>query len=434
MSEINKELDNRSAIPSWSGFIYQGKVGLYHSLHLINSFPKEGTSLQHSVKFETLDDFVVYDSQNRAFSLHQVKATKSSKRSSYVTALKQASEVDHNSQCTPQTLRYFHVSQEIDNAENFPTGAEKAKNKVEFYQYSNNRKYVPVDEIDSLVESKIRLYLQSNELLDADDTVSLKRERLEALVSSRVNLAHRRNQGGKRKFDAADSTPITFEEIIKVLRLELMNINDEGSILFKYRAHLLKSLSTTITYFENDQQENEAFFEELARCHHFIAKMNDETLKKLYFSKSPHELKFDLCSFGNATTDRYMDIITELTQLRIEEKNKSLPHYYSAVRNERYLPSTIELGGHLEKKRLNELQKNIEGIRMNPLVRHVLYEYENLIIKDMKQQAFRLKDKVVPENKITDIEAEQDSEQSKITKMKNIRFVALEEVKGELGN
>lgn len=433
MNQQNRKYDNHSAIPSWGGFIYQGKVGLYYALHLINA-QRIDEPEKCCLKFETLDDFVVYDSQQRAFSLHQVKATKNDKRSSYQNALKQASAVNHEYQCTEQTLRYFHVSQELDDMSDFPGNTEQGENLVSFYEYCDNRKHVPVDEIDSLVEKQIKQYLQANELNDSDSSISLIREKMEALIASRVNIAHRKNQKGMRKFEAAESTPVRFEELVNILSAQLLDAGDEEGILICYRHHLLNRFSEMLTCFEDEEEGNDIFFHELTSCYNGIAKMNDDTLKKLYYSKSPNQNSLNLGGFGHASTDRYADIIAELTQLKVSEKDKILPHYYLPERKERYLPSVLELGGRVEKQHLANLQKNVEGIKTNLHVQHVLYEYENLIIKDMNTPAFRLKDKTTSGNKITDIENEQDSESSKITKMMNIRFVPLVEAKNELEN
>jgi len=433
LNENEQEVDKHSAIPSWSGFIYQGKVGLYYALRLINT-QRIDEPEQCCLKFETLEDFVVYDSQQRAFSLHQVKAIKNNKRSGYQNALKQASAVNHDDQCTEQTLRYFHVSQKLDDTSDFPGNTEHGENLVSFYEYCDNKKHVPVDEIDSLVKKQIKQYLQANELNDSDSSISLIRAKMEALIASRVNIAHRKNQNGKRKFEAAESTPVRFEELVNILSAQLLDAGDEQTILIRYRRHLLNRFSEMLTYFEDEEENNNVFFHELTSCYNGIAKMNNDTLKKLYYAKSPNQNSLKLEGFGDNSTDRYADIIAELKRLRVSEKDKTLPHYYLPERKERYLPSVIELGGRGEKQHLANLQKNIEGIKTNLHVQHVLYEYENLIIKDMNTQAFRLKDKSNVVNKITDIENEQDSESSKITKMMNIRFVPLVEAKNELEN
>lgn len=97
-------------IASWSGFVYQGKIALYHCIQLLIS----GNSQADHLKNESLDDFVIYGSGGNALSRHQVKARADTKRSAYVPALIQAADViayciDSN------TKRWFHVACELDD-------------------------------------------------------------------------------------------------------------------------------------------------------------------------------------------------------------------------------------------------------------------------------------------------------------------------------
>ncbi len=420
------KLSKSSAIPSWSGFVYQGKVALYHALSLLNCQDTRACSL----KVESLDDFVIYDRSDIALSLHQVKAINSARRSSYLDALKQVSAVNHDNLYNGYTRRFFHVAQPLDDYSDFLPVDQQVRHKVVFYSYCNKQQYVYVDEIDDLVEHQINQYLRAKQLDTSSTSVSLKREKLEGLLAAKVNVAHRKNQSGLTKFKAADSTPIFFSEIEKILNSELIDVDDESTILFRFRHHLLDKLSCVLMDYEEENSIDSVCFVELAGCYNAIAKMDSLTLKKLYFSKSPHSSKLELEGFGDAAAYRYADIIAELTGLHIKEN--ILPHYYLNGEKGRYLPSVIELGGRSEKTNLNSLQKNIEGIKANPIVRHVLYEYENLIIKGMERQAFRLKDKTGINNKFTDMEEVQETEKSKITKMKNIRFISLKEAKNEL--
>ena len=82
-----------SAISSWGGFLYQGKVALFHSLKLIvdGEFEKRVINT-FELQLDSTDDFAIYF-QGVAISTHQVKAKKSKNRSSYNEALEQASNV-----------------------------------------------------------------------------------------------------------------------------------------------------------------------------------------------------------------------------------------------------------------------------------------------------------------------------------------------------
>lgn len=75
------------AIPTWSGFNYQGKIMLFYVLKLINQINKEKDERVYAVNLEEIEDFcILCDSEYISF--HQVKAWLSvTKWSSYSTAM-----------------------------------------------------------------------------------------------------------------------------------------------------------------------------------------------------------------------------------------------------------------------------------------------------------------------------------------------------------
>lgn len=74
------------ASPSWSGFNYQGKVALYHTLTLINQQPVDTDFSNWSLMLEDTEDFEIIE-DDISKSLHQVKAYNSESYSKYSDAL-----------------------------------------------------------------------------------------------------------------------------------------------------------------------------------------------------------------------------------------------------------------------------------------------------------------------------------------------------------
>lgn len=68
MSDEEARKYPHSAISTWSGFVYQGKVALYHCLKLINA-DDSGFELQ----LDSTDDFAIYKG-DKLISAYQVKA------------------------------------------------------------------------------------------------------------------------------------------------------------------------------------------------------------------------------------------------------------------------------------------------------------------------------------------------------------------------
>ena len=59
MSDEEASKYPHSAISTWSGFVYQGKVALYHCLKLIN----QGDS-DFQLQLDSTDDFAIYKDNN----------------------------------------------------------------------------------------------------------------------------------------------------------------------------------------------------------------------------------------------------------------------------------------------------------------------------------------------------------------------------------
>ena len=79
------------ASPTWSGFSYQGKVGLYVVLNKLNTY--HGANIRNEfqnfkLEFEWLEDFSIKDG-NTYISIYQVKAYNDRAFSKYKKAINQ---------------------------------------------------------------------------------------------------------------------------------------------------------------------------------------------------------------------------------------------------------------------------------------------------------------------------------------------------------
>ena len=84
---MGRKKRGNEAIPTWSGFNYQGKVLLLYILKKINEISPLGTIGDYTVEIERQEDFVII-CKGKSESFHQVKATLSkSKWSQHSKAL-----------------------------------------------------------------------------------------------------------------------------------------------------------------------------------------------------------------------------------------------------------------------------------------------------------------------------------------------------------
>lgn len=81
------ENDQRCAIPSWSGYIYQGQIAIVVVLEKIKKIRvSHGDISRYAISLENIEDFSIYCDEN-VESIHQVKATKETNLSNYHEAL-----------------------------------------------------------------------------------------------------------------------------------------------------------------------------------------------------------------------------------------------------------------------------------------------------------------------------------------------------------
>lgn len=82
--ESNEPID---ATPSWSGYCYQGKVAILHSIKLINHLLTKGETFdQFAVEIEWVEDFAILKGEEY-LSIHQVKAKRDDKAKNHRFAI-----------------------------------------------------------------------------------------------------------------------------------------------------------------------------------------------------------------------------------------------------------------------------------------------------------------------------------------------------------
>ena len=408
MIDVSEKVVKSSAIPAWSGFVYQGKVALYHAISLL----QDGNDANY-LKVETLEDFVIHDRKNNVISLHQVKTMQSGYRSAYESALEQASKVVDR--CNSSTVRWFHVSTELDDFSDREADTTEGEFIVKFYSYHDGRRYVETGKIDIWLSDIVKKYLCSKGLEITTTLVEHKLAKMQMLLAGRVNLAHHRNQhGGMKKFEAADSIPIYFSEIVECLRSEVIDKKDQEAVLFEFRRTLL---DRTDQILDSLQEEESLDLKGIYECRYTVANMESPSLARLYFSKKPNQRVITLSGFSNDTVDQYLRIILNIVGVRVSE---DLPHYFNELYGS-YLPTAMKFDFLNKKLDVKEIQENIDGFRGNVTVQDVLYDYDNLIV-DMDGESFPLDSESSFAGKFTEIS---ENEKNRITKIKNVRFVSV---------
>jgi hypothetical protein len=158
-----------SAIPSWSGYVYQGKVAIYHVLRTIKdslTTDKDAIFDNYELQIEWQEDFAIkvngsYD------SIHQVKAyEQSTSPTVYNKALQDLYaklskgigvsgwlNIWNPIHFTSGTTSKDFLELKIANKDIY---SQDIIDKVNIYPYCNGNKYCDLDEIDTLIVKKIK--------------------------------------------------------------------------------------------------------------------------------------------------------------------------------------------------------------------------------------------------------------------------------------
>lgn len=141
------------AIPTWSGFNYQGKVMLFYILKLLNKINIDKDEREYSVNIEEIEDFsIICDSEYVSF--HQVKAWLSaSKWSSYSTAMDKLLK-HRNESSNPTAKCYLMVAREVDD---WDESSNTYKGSIELYKHDS--KIIGVCDVKDLIIQEIKKYL-----------------------------------------------------------------------------------------------------------------------------------------------------------------------------------------------------------------------------------------------------------------------------------
>ncbi len=418
MTEVSSQIVNSSAIPAWSGFVYQGKVALYHAIRLLT----QGDSEAHYLNVEHLDDFVIHDCNGNVLSLHQVKAMKSDKRYSYSPALQQASKVSER--CNESTVRWFHVSVGLDDFSDRAANVANSEHLVQFYQYHDDRCYVETNSIDTKLNEIVEQYLGAYGLPSTELLIAHKLAKLHVLLAGRVNLAHYRNQHeSMNKFEAAESIPIYFSEIECCLHSEAIHSDDHAAILFEFRRTLLDRTDQIL----DSLQEGESIdLNGICKCRFAVANMDIPALTRLYYSKKPNQKEITLAGFSNDTVDHYLRIILCIMGVKTSE---DLPHYFKSGLGS-FLPTAMKFDFLNKKLDVKQIQENVDGLRGNLAVQDVLYDYDNLVVH-MDSTPFLLRSESSSSGKFTEIS---ENDKNRITKINNVRFVSVRDASDEIND
>ena len=191
LEDLEENILPHSAAATWSGFIYQGRIALYHVLTLL--IDKSEAELNDLfLQIDSLEDFAIikYSQQMDVIplSLHQVKAVKSNLYSTYKDDFKQIEEKKAKLEIKDVTA-YFHLCSQNEKTKE---EIEALHPSLKVYCYENEQEFCSLSDIEKSIKDKIGLVLQSLNIdgYDNENNLQLLFDVLERIISNRVLFYH----------------------------------------------------------------------------------------------------------------------------------------------------------------------------------------------------------------------------------------------------
>ncbi len=353
MSQEDDDKYPASAVSSWSGFVYQGKIALYHSLKIIHD-----GDLDFELQLDSSDDFAIYKN-GKLHTAHQVKAKIGKYRNGYTKALEQSTLIEHDK--IKGTTCYFHVSVPLNNTDDHRGASGEI---VKFYRYGDNY-YCGLGEIEGLTKELIKEICKKQHIIVSDNLINFNYCLLSEKISTKAIHNHKLNQvDGISENRAAYEGRIKASNILEDLLTENPYQNrDYYTVALKARlqTHLEERLDQALPTMSDATYERARCL-----CEH-IRETPINELKALCQMMKPSERFQDV-----QTNDirRYTKLIQAIS---VEPIFNHLPHYLDSE-NRFYVPTALDVdeSEECEFDMTREMKNNGDLLRL-------LFEYNHLI-------------------------------------------------------
>lgn len=438
MRQLIDPNDIHSAADTWSGFIYQGKVALYHVLKLIiEKDHVDGIDLQ----LDSLEDFAIirYDENDNIvpISLHQVKAMKSNLYSSYQEAFEKLEKRKSEYPCEEDA--YFHLATENERTK---TDLESIHSNLKIYEY-NGSSYCKIKDLQNLINEKIKLCLskfEKEEFVNNDNYILNLCGELDEIITGQILAVHACNH---------TRDGLSINEGAYYFTIPLNNF------VVKIKANHHDSLFDKKFYSRRILNDLNNYYQEF--CLEFEDEISSEEREKLskYFVylSSLGEINFE--EFIQKITPQRMIKYSNLQQYKDnsiikDEIQKAFLNILHAIRNpdetvvdkigwidtesKKYFPSTI-IVSNTPRSRQN-ISVDILNTALETLV-EVPFNTDFIItegcnVSSIEEEAN--KSTRINQSDIDILNNSTSPEYNKITKWKNVSLIELEQAKQKLND
>lgn len=406
MSSDEDEKYPASAVSTWSGYVYQGKIALYHSLKLINA-----GEVDFELQLDSSDDFAIYKN-GLVSSAHQVKAKIGKYRSAYSAALEKSATIEFDRK--KGISRYIHVSVQLDNTDDH---TETNGETVKFYPYGN-KFHCGLGEIEGLTKAIIKQICDSNSITLSDKLLNYNYCLLSEKISSKAVEIHRIVQEDRVKANqAAYDNRITARSILDDITTQ-NPYNDTEYYAVDLKARLQSHLEDRLD--QSLPGMSDAIYQRARRLFEYIRATEARELKTLCQLMKPSERFKDI---QKTDIRRYSSLIQAIT---IEPIFHQLPHYLDS-QNRFYIPTALDVDDNDEctSDIIGEMESNGDLLRL-------LFEYNHLIASK-STESFTFNTKFTNPDEL-DQQEFQDRIDSNITKSLCISIVTKDDAEARLND
>lgn len=408
MSEVEERYPD-SAISSWSGFVYQGKVALYHCLKLVHM-----GDVDFELQLDSTDDFAIYKGGVLS-SAHQVKAKIGKYRSNYQEALEKSAKIELDR--IKGSTRYFHISLSISDTSDYTdTNGEVVK----FYSYGVE-KHCSLADIEVLTKLIITNICAKNGIGLTEKLLHQNYCLLSEKISSKAIEIHKKIQlGGDSERRAAYLNRITGQNILD----ELINsnpYNDTDYYAMDLKLRLQEHLEDRLD--QSLPGMSDLDYERARKLYDHIRITSMHEIKRLCQLMKP-SVRFN--SIQKPDIRKYTKLIQAILKEPVFDK---VPHYV-CNQNKFYIPTAIDLPDVEEN--LDCSQDIQSEMRSNEDLLELLYEYNNLIACRAKE-SFLVQTRYTVSTEFDKAEKQEESD-SHITKMLCISILTKEDAEARLND
>ena len=417
-----------TAICTWSGFVYQGKVALLHALQVLID---EGylVAQNYQLQLDYLDDFAVLDGQENTMSLHQVKAYRSGHFSAYREAFKVQQEKESSIGCSNL---YFHVASEI--ADKTSDDIANEYSPVKLYDYPQQgaaHYYCSLSDVDSEIEARIRTFFVNNHFTESyriiDEYLTKCRCYLDQIIQEQVICIHAAVHAGTPQGNAASKKTISFSELLQVLNEDLTQRGLSENYFF-WKLKLDLGHYYQMFCFDRSIVDQQADGEKLSEYMRRVNNLDKEELKRFIRSILPHR-KARFSSLEEYVRDNFYPSEIQnaffkiLHELRESGDIPSLLFSWEA-NSSVYSPTAIIEGPSQRLDICERIMRNALDTDLN-----VCFEADKLVTIDIETE-----DIFQAASHILDQCDESDNNYQKISHWKKVALVTLAQAKDEIND